>query len=87
MPVVVVLRRENASVGRGLAVEIFCFFDDHAEGVAVPRVGVEVQVVAGNLRQAVGQLWRFAGIGDGVEQGIANLPADRFGLRARKEFS
>ena len=84
MPVIVVFRGKDAPVSRRYAVEIFCFFHDHAERVALPGIGVEIQVVPENLCEAVGQLRRLTGVGDGVEQGIANFSADGFDIRARR---
>ena len=48
---VVVFGGENFSVAGGLAVGIFLLFEHDAERVALARIGVEIQVVAENLRQ------------------------------------
>ena len=65
---VIVLGRENLSVPGRLPVLVNLFLEQHPEGVALARIGVEIQVVPENLRQAHRDFRGFAGLLDGVEE-------------------
>ena len=62
---------------------ILFLFQHHAEGVAAPRVGVKIQVVAEDLRQPHRDFRGLARILHGVEKRAIHLPADHGDLRVR----
>src|SRR5713101_679470 len=78
---VVVFGGEDPAVGGQLSGSVFLFLQDHAKCVTATRVGVEIEVVAEDLRQAHGQLCRFTGALDGVEKRIVDFAADGNDLR------
>src|ERR1700726_3778880 len=53
---IVVFGGKDFSVSRELPSRVSLFLEQHAEGVALARVGVKIQVVAKNLREMHGQL-------------------------------
>src|SRR5229473_6735655 len=65
---VVVFRREDFSVSGELPFRVFLFLQHHAEGIALPRIGVEIEIVAKNLREVHRELRGLAGLLHGVEE-------------------
>ena len=74
--VVVVFGGQNAAVAGSFAVRVFLFLENDAESVALAGVGVEIEIVTEDLRQAHGHFGGFADIFDGVEERIFQAAAD-----------
>ena len=87
LPAVFIFRGENLSIARRLPVQIFLLLQHHAERVALPRVGVEVQVVAKNLRQPQRQFRRFPGVLHGIEERIVHPARHRDHFRLGGDFA
>ena len=66
-PGIFVFRRQDFSVSRGLPVGVFFLFQHDSKRIAFARIGVEIQVVAEDLRHAHCQFRGFARVFHGVE--------------------
>src|ERR1700682_5099771 len=66
---VVVFGGKDFSIPRELPSRIFFLLQKHAEGVALARIGVKIQIVTKNLREMHRELRRFSSLFHGIKKG------------------
>ena len=77
LPRILIFRRENPSITSRLPIGIFFLFENDAKRIAFARVGIKIEIVAENLRQAHGQFRGFPSVFHRIEEGIVNTAGYR----------